>query len=515
MSLDWVVYWMAIIYCLALLMALAQNRFAQGRAWSVKCAVVLALAIAAYWQQSELLQELTSGVWVFLIALPAAAARVSARNVWRGRYRRAARYAQLAGLLHPFDGWRLQRQTIGANALAARGELDQAKAELRALLADPRTPPRDRPAIRAQLLRIAGDWNGLAEVCDEADARDPLPLLMSRLRALGETGRLHEMVALLARYPVGSGERYLVCRLFALAFCGRVAAVARLLPLLPFDADGKEFRLATAEIAGGARDEGLLRLAAIADSDDAIAAAAVKRRRAVALAQPQDRLTAADQLTIAAIESGLANDAAYGQAAHAGIGRSYIILGLILVNVAAYLVELAGGVSESDDGLVKLGALDPHDLFIGGDWWRLVTATFLHYGLLHLVLNMFGLAVIGVWVEQMLGRWRTLVVYFAAGIGSAAFAALSLPADEPLVGASGAIFGLVGAQIVLLAGGWRRRRSRLAQQRLVTLGLVILLQVLFDLATPEVSGAAHMAGLVIGALVTALVTRGRARPEAV
>jgi len=113
----------------------------------------------------------------------------------------------------------------------------------------------------------------------------------------------------------------------------------------------------------------------------------------------------------------------------------------------------------------------------------------------------------------MLGRWRTLFVYFAAGIGSTAFAALTLSANETLVGASGAIFGLVGAQIVLLARGWRRGRSRLAQQRLLTLGLVIVLQAMFDLATPEVSGAAHMAGLVIGAVAAVLVMVGRARPE--
>jgi rhomboid protease GluP len=513
MSLDWVVYWMAIIYCLAFLVALARSRFAHGLAWGAKCAIVLVLAAAAYWQQSELLQQLTGGAWVLLLAVPTAAARLSAREVWRGRYDRAARLVRFAAWFHPFGGWRVPFCILGACARAARGDLEQAKAELRALLDDPRTSPRARPAIRAQLLRIAEDWEGLADLSDEAGAGDPLLLLMSRIRALGETGRVHEMVRLLARYPFGRGERYLMCRLSGLAFCGRVATVARLLPLLPLDGEVKEFWLATAELAGGAREQGLMRLAAIADSDDAITAAAVRRRRTVALARPQDQLTAADEQTIAAIENGLASDAAYGRAAYAGISRSYVILGLILVNVGAYLVELARGVSENEDGLIKLGALDSSDLFSGGEWWRLATATFLHFGLLHLLLNMFALLVIGVWVEQMLGRWRTLAIYLAAGVGSAAFVAVSMPRDEVLVGASGAIFGLVGAQIVLLAQGLRRRRSRLAQQRLVTLGLVILLQVLFDLATPEVSGAAHMAGLVVGAAAAALVMLGRARPE--
>ena len=66
---------------------------------------------------------------------------------------------------------------------------------------------------------------------------------------------------------------------------------------------------------------------------------------------------------------------------------------------------------------------------------------------------------------------------------------------------------------MLLARGWRRRRSGHAQQRLLNLGLIILLQVAFDLATPEVSGSAHMAGLVIGGLAAALVMIRRPPPE--
>lgn len=82
-----------------------------------------------------------------------------------------------------------------------------------------------------------------------------------------------------------------------------------------------------------------------------------------------------------------------------------------------------------------------------------------------------------------------------------------------LVGASGAIFGLVGAQLVLLAQGWRRLRSRFARLRLANLGLIVLLQAAIDLSTPEISFAAHAAGLLLGLAATALAVPGRTRRE--
>jgi rhomboid protease GluP len=300
----------------------------------------------------------------------------------------------------------------------------------------------------------------------------------------------------------------------ALAFCGRVAAVSRLLPLAPLDAENQAFWLATAELAAGERERPLARLAAIAGSDNAITASAARRRRRVPLAAPRERLTPADWHSVVAIEAQLDDDAAYLPGPYAGLRRSYVVLGLIAANLAFYLVELAEGVSQDDDGLLRLGALQSDRVLESGQWWRLLSAIFLHYGAVHLILNMLALAVIGVWVEQMLGRWRTLVIYFAAGLGSAAFVLESLPSDTVMVGASGAIFGLVGAQIALLGEAWRRHRSRHAGQRLFNLGLIILLQIAFDLATPEVSGGAHAAGLVTGLAAAVLVMLGHLRPEA-
>jgi hypothetical protein len=86
MSLDWVVYWLAVVSCVALLANLAASRFAQGFAWSVKCVLVHAIAGIAYRQQSAALQALTGGLWALLIAVPPALGRLSGASALRFRY---------------------------------------------------------------------------------------------------------------------------------------------------------------------------------------------------------------------------------------------------------------------------------------------------------------------------------------------------------------------------------------------------------------------------------------------
>jgi hypothetical protein len=146
-SLDWVVYWLAMVSCVAFLANLAASRFAQGFAWTVKCVLVLAVSGIAYRQQSAALQALTGGLWALLIAVPTVLGRLSGRSALRFRYDRALRYMQLAWLLHPFNGWRFNRQILFALAFAQRGELERAKAKLAALSDDPRTLARERPVI--------------------------------------------------------------------------------------------------------------------------------------------------------------------------------------------------------------------------------------------------------------------------------------------------------------------------------------------------------------------------------
>jgi membrane associated rhomboid family serine protease len=137
-----------------------------------------------------------------------------------------------------------------------------------------------------------------------------------------------------------------------------------------------------------------------------------------------------------------------------------------------------------------------------GDWWRVLTAAFMHVGLLHLALNMLALVVYGTELERTLGRWRYLGVYLVSLLGGSAALQLFGNPLAPVAGASAAIYGLLGAFGVLLLS-----------QRQSLRGLVTLLAVniLISVAIPGISLTGHLGGLVAGAAATGVVVLARGR----
>ena len=131
-----------------------------------------------------------------------------------------------------------------------------------------------------------------------------------------------------------------------------------------------------------------------------------------------------------------------------------------------------------------------------------MTALFLHGGAVHLLFNLFALYVLGPPLERAIGSARFCACYLIAGIGSSAgvvvLALVGLINATQLVGASGSIMGIVGAWAGFLL---RHRHIPLAKQRLSNILLIVLIQIAFDLSTPQVSMAAHMCGLFTGLLM--------------
>jgi len=166
--------------------------------------------------------------------------------------------------------------------------------------------------------------------------------------------------------------------------------------------------------------------------------------------------------------------------------------GLIAVNVAVFLIALAAG-----DSFVRqfvLRAVDPFgaDGVAQGSWYRLLTSTFLHQQVLHIGLNMFALWMFGPPLEALLGRARFLGLYLLSALaGSAASYAFNPPLQGSL-GASGAIFGVVGAALV----ADRRMRAN-------TPGLLIYLAVLLlpGFLISGIDWRAHLGGLAAGLLL--------------
>jgi membrane associated rhomboid family serine protease len=167
---------------------------------------------------------------------------------------------------------------------------------------------------------------------------------------------------------------------------------------------------------------------------------------------------------------------------------------LIAINVIAFVAEIASGAGFDGRGgtVFRNGALFGPSVE-AGEWWRIVTAGFLHSGVLHLAFNMYFLYFMGQLLEPAIGRLRFALIYFVSLLGGS-FGALLLSPDAVTVGASGAVFGLMGAGILVLrARGIDAMQSGLGVTLLLNLGITFLI--------PNISIGGHIGGLVAGGIV--------------
>jgi membrane associated rhomboid family serine protease len=187
------------------------------------------------------------------------------------------------------------------------------------------------------------------------------------------------------------------------------------------------------------------------------------------------------------------------------------VLVLILLNAVAFLFEISVGDLNNPEVLHRIGALEPYAVVAQGEYWRLFTALFLHGGFTHLLFNIFALYILGPPLERSIGTIRFAVCYLISGLASSAgvvgLTVIGLVRVDQLVGASGCIMGIVGAWAGFLV---RHRHAPLARQRLANVGMIVVIQIAFDLSTPQVSMAAHLCGL-IGGFFLGLILAPRAR----
>src|SRR5436305_617050 len=127
-----------------------------------------------------------------------------------------------------------------------------------------------------------------------------------------------------------------------------------------------------------------------------------------------------------------------------------------------------------------------------GEWWRLVTGGFLHAGFFHIAINMYILWMLGSLLEPAVGIPRFLLIYFVSLLAGS-FGALVVTPHSPTVGASGAIFGIAGAAVVLM-------RNRGVDLRATGLPLFIGINLVIGFAIPGISVGGHIGGLIGGAL---------------
>ena len=187
-------------------------------------------------------------------------------------------------------------------------------------------------------------------------------------------------------------------------------------------------------------------------------------------------------------------------------GDQFITMVLILINVGIYVA----GMNDAADSLFSAGAKQGVLIFRRLEWWRLITAGYLHAGIFHIGMNMYALFSLGPQIDAVFGSYRYLAIYTVSTITGFLASAWWAP-FTPSVGASAAISGLVGA---IIGMGLRERHSPLGQasKRFVPVAILVLAQG-FLIPLP-IDNAAHIGGFVGGLVVAYLSgTRGHARGE--
>ncbi len=447
-------------------------------------------------------------IWGCLLVMPTLVFQRVSTLIHTQQFKQAASWSQTFQWIYQLYSLPEVPPLLKAVDLAAKGQTGKANSLLEQ---HKQTQAYAGRVAIAEIYRLEGRWADLLKWSQDTlwiSRTYPEPnLALSYLRALGEEGDLNALVLgfhQLSPIFEQTQSTYLASgQLLVLAFCGYPDQVRRLFlgPLSGYPLALQHFWVTTAELVIKPREPLYQQLRALRGSSSSLDRS-IALRLSRSLADPRsltpEALDIVHQIQIKPAPRPLTLLSS-GEI-------PYITYSLVGLNLVMFGFELALGGSENLQVLFELGALVPAAV-VQGSWWRLGTATLLHFGITHLSMNMLGLLFLGPFVERGLGIFRYLVVYWGAGIGSMLTITflwlLGLTQSDFVVGASGSIMGLIGSAAIILLSMWYRHKSQVALRHLRKILLIIGLQIVFDLTSPQISFIGHLSGLIIGSLLTA------------
>ena len=506
------------IACVSPLVMLAQTLRRGGvfRTWRLASLAVLLVTGGAWLVNRDTAGFVGGGAWLALLMAPASGIRRVSELATHQRYARARQWAVPLRFLHPSGALRAQVELLRALERAQAGNFSEALG----LLAPLRNNHTNagRQAI-AQSFRLRGEWTNLvgwvrSEV-PPAVRRTDFALMPLYLRALGETAVRDEMVLEFANLLTAAGPisqptwSYRSSLMTVLAFCGRLHSYDKPATFRKVPQELRDFWMASSELAAGNLSPGLAQLEKLqaTTSDQLLLSEIAQRFRAAdfianaPLSQPGFALLHRIEQSDRPAPRVFGSETRWPTTA---------VLIFIVLNIAMFGAEVWFGGSTNQFTLHRLGALEPWAVRFGGEYWRMLTSLFLHYGPLHLIVNLYALFVIGPGMERIIGSVRFAFYYLIAGLGSSAGVLLlrlsGLSRPEQLVGASGCVMGIVGVWAGYLV---RHRHEPFAGRRLWNIVLIVAIQTAFDLSTPQISMAAHLSGLLTGVILGLLIAPRR------
>lgn len=177
--------------------------------------------------------------------------------------------------------------------------------------------------------------------------------------------------------------------------------------------------------------------------------------------------------------------------------RISVPIGLIAINILVFLILEIMGQTESAVFMMEHGAMYPPYIKEQGEYWRLFTAMFLHFGLEHLLHNMVMLGAAGQILERAVGKIKFLLIYLIAGLGGSILSYLQMLRSEEYAvsaGASGAVFGIIGALAWVVIVHKGQYETLTGKGMLVMIALCLY----YGISTGNIDNWGHIGGLVMG-----------------
>ncbi len=496
---------------------LRQAPWAHSRPWWTAIAIVIAFSAATFVLAQDYAGIVAFGLTVLLLVLPVRLMTAAFASLGRDNARRAIALARLGALLHPTAARREQARFIRLLATLRSGI--EPKAEIEHFSANDPDMAKLLPAL---VDHINGDVESVLRRLESAPVRERLLSLgfgLAYIRAVAVIQNDGDAIAAafhaFARvYPqLQEPESMALLAVFLPALVGDVATARHHAELLQTYLGPTDSAIvhALAIARAGDREAGIQTLKNAAESfrNDPISShriAAYQRVLKVSVDHPPSPSQALNELLelLRRQAPRLAESAAIEGR---GADRLPLTWSIIALLVSVHLLVSVTGDTLDPVHLYAWGALAT-TFFSVTEAWRLLSATLLHAGLLHLLFNAFGLRFFGRFVEPLFGRARMAIIYIAAGALSSLAVAIFADPSSPhlLVGASGAILGLGGA---ILAASLRRpslRKSRRGKEQIRGLVLIFIIQLGFDALLAAVSSTAHIAGFIVGFLFGLLLT---------
>ncbi len=495
-------------------------------------AVLLAIGLtllSGWFLFPELVGWVSASALFLFVLCPIVAQRQAVRFAMRGWTRTARFLASLSVLTHPADGWFDTLPLVRALVLLQRGQRDEALALLDSLA---HTSRKFASIARSLHVRATGRWSEfLTWIQTRPDPHRVLgdrDLLDLYLQSLAESRQVPRMISeyhrLVGRAPLPQAQLRLC------AFCGQLDSVESLLaaPLRTWPRTTRSLWQATALQAAGRPEEARPLLEELATHRNPLISQPAQDRIAFPVEPANGLVTAGPAAALLqAVKADIAHDARFAALTSVPHRRTVVTLLIVAALTINFAREIPGG-TDNIDNLIDMGAVVilnlPPELehlqpqLPNQEWWRPLTAAFLHFGPAHYLMNLVALLFLGRRLERAWGWWPTLVCFLLAAVGSMMGTPYLLTAlhgeTQVLAGASGGIMGLLGGLLAHLFVGSRRRSTPHVDRQFRLLLAFILLETMFDLLHPHVSYEAHLIGLLIGSGWGALYVPIAFRPRA-